>query len=50
LIQRVIYNAVHWAQPQGVKAGVPRHVLVEEAREKIVPRGPRLHDSSGNLT
>ncbi len=50
LIQRVIYTAVHWARPQGVKAGAPRHVPVEEAREKIVPRGPQLHDGTGKLT
>ena len=49
LIQRVIYNAIHWAQPQGIKAGVPRHVPVEQAREKIVPRGPQLHKADGVL-
>jgi trehalose utilization protein len=43
-------NAVHRAQPQGVKAGVPRHVPVEEAREKFVPRGPQLHNRSGKFT
>ena len=49
LIQRVISNAIHWARPQGSKADVPRHVPVEQAREKIVSRGPQLHDSGGRL-
>jgi len=49
LIQRVISNAIHWARPQGSKADVPRHVPVEQAREKIVSRGPQLHDSGGKL-
>ena len=49
LIQRVIFNAIHWARPQGVKADVPRHVPVEQAREKIVSRGPQLHDAGGKL-
>jgi trehalose utilization protein len=48
-IQQVICNAILWARPQGIKAGVPRHVPVEQAREKIVARGPRLHDASGTL-
>lgn len=48
-IQRVIYNAVRWAQPQGAKADVPRHVPVEEARERITAQGPQLHDSAGKL-
>jgi len=45
LIQRVIYNAILWAQPQGIRADVARHVPVEEAREKIVARGLRLHEA-----
>jgi trehalose utilization protein len=49
LIQQVIYNAVHWARPQGVRAGVPIHVPVEQAREKLVARGPQMHDASGAL-
>jgi len=48
-IQRVIYNAIHWARPQGRKAGVPRHVPVEQAREKIHAKGPSVHDASGKL-
>jgi trehalose utilization protein len=48
-IQRVIYNAVRWARPQGRKADVPRRVPVEEAREKIMPKGPQMHDASGKL-
>ena len=49
LIQRVIYNAIHWAQPQGSKADVPHHVPVEQACEKIVARGLQLHESDGAL-
>src|SRR5215470_7956258 len=49
LIQRVIANAIYWARPQGVTANVPRHVPVEQAREKIVSRGPQLHDAGGKL-
>jgi trehalose utilization protein len=49
LIQRVIRNAVHWARPQGTTADVPRNVTVDQAREKIVPKGPQLHDPAGNL-
>jgi trehalose utilization protein len=49
LIQRVIYNAVIWARPQGTKADVPRHVPVELAREKIAARGQQLHDAHGRL-
>jgi len=48
-IQRVIYNAVHWARPHGVRANIPRHVPVEEAREKIMVKGPQLHDAAGRL-
>lgn len=48
-IQRVIYNAVRWARPLGRKADVPRRVPIEEAREKITPKGPRVHDASGKL-
>jgi trehalose utilization protein len=49
-IQRVIYNAIHWAQPQGSKANVPRHVPSEQAREKIRAKGVHLHDTSGNVS
>jgi trehalose utilization protein len=49
MIQRVITNAVHWARPQGSPADVPRHVPIEQAREKITPKGPQLHDASGVL-
>jgi len=48
-IQRVIYNAVLWARPQGSKAEVPRRVPVEEAPERITAKGPRLHDAHGAL-
>jgi trehalose utilization protein len=48
-IQRVIYNAVLWARPQGTKANVPRHVPPEEAREKITAWGAQLHDAKGTL-
>ena len=47
LIQRVIYNAIVWARPQGTKSDVPRHVPIEEARERITPKGARLHDATG---
>src|SRR6266581_3766048 len=49
LIQRVIYNAILWARPQGSRAEVPRHVPAEQAREKIVPRGLKVHDAAGSL-
>ncbi|MDB6138944.1 MAG: Trehalose utilization protein ThuA [Verrucomicrobiaceae bacterium] len=42
-IQRVIINGVRWAQPQGMAADVPRHVPVEQAREKIEARGGTVH-------
>jgi len=48
-IQRVIYNAVKWARPQGRRAEVPLHVPVENAPEKIQARGPVMHDPSGKL-
>ena len=48
-IQRVICNAVKWARPQGIRADVPKHVPVEQAPEKIIPKGPQLHDRSGAL-
>jgi trehalose utilization protein len=48
-IQRVIYNAIKWARPQGRHAEVPLHVPVENAPEKIESKGPRLHDSAGQL-
>lgn len=48
-IQRVITNAVKWARPQGLPADVPRKVPVEQAREKIVPKGATLHDMDGKL-
>lgn len=48
-IQRVIRNAVHWARPRGAAAKVPRHVPVEEAREKIAHQGATLHEDGGRL-
>jgi trehalose utilization protein len=48
-IQRVIYNGVKWARPQGRRAEVPLHVPVEMAPEKIEARGPAMHDASGKL-
>jgi trehalose utilization protein len=48
-IQRVITNAVCWARPQGPPPGVPRHVPVESARQKLTARGPSVHDASGQL-
>lgn len=48
-IQRVIYNAVCWARPQGIAADVPRHVPVEVAREAIAARGPSVHGPGGAL-
>jgi trehalose utilization protein len=49
LIQRVIYNAIHWARPQGIKADVPRHVPIEQAREKLEARGAQVHAPGGKL-
>jgi trehalose utilization protein len=50
-IQRVIFNAVLWARPQGTWVHSPLHVHVplEETREKIVSRGPQLHSDAGEL-
>jgi len=48
-IQRVIFNAVIWAKPQGMKTDVPRHVPIEQAREKILSRGPQLHTAKGEI-
>jgi trehalose utilization protein len=38
-IQRVIANGVRWARPHGRPADVPRHVPVEQARQKLAARG-----------
>jgi len=48
-IQRVIYNAIRWARPQGKPAVTPLHVPVENAPEKIEAVGPQMHDAHGNL-
>jgi trehalose utilization protein len=48
-IQRVISNAVYWARPQGRPADVPRHVPVEQAKQKITAKGPSVHDAAGRL-
>ena len=48
-IQRVIYNAVRWARPQGIPADVPKNVPIEQAREKTRAKGPQLHDAAGKL-
>jgi trehalose utilization protein len=48
-IQRVITNAALWARPQGRPAEVPRHVPVEQARQKLVARGPAIHDAKGRI-
>lgn len=48
-VQRVILNAVHWARPQGYWDNHGHPVPLEKTREKIVPKGPRLHDDSGRL-
>jgi trehalose utilization protein len=48
-IQRVISNAVHWARPQGRPADVPRHVPVEQAKQKLTVKGPSVHEAGGKL-
>ncbi len=48
-VQRIIRNSVHWARPRSAAANVPRKVTVEEARERITPKGARLHDEGGRL-
>jgi trehalose utilization protein len=48
-IQQVIFNGVQWARPQGRPYHVPLHVPVEVAREKIVTKGPSVHDAAGQL-
>ncbi len=42
-VQRVIENGIRWARPQGPAANIPRHVPVEQAREKIEARGGTVH-------
>jgi trehalose utilization protein len=48
-VQRVIRNAIHWAQPRGAAANVPRNVPVDQAQETIRHDGASLHDDSGRL-
>jgi trehalose utilization protein len=48
-VQRVIANGIRWAKPQGSPANTPRHVPVEQAREKIVVRGGTVHLEDGAL-
>jgi trehalose utilization protein len=48
-IQRVIANGIQWARPQGRPANVPRHVPVEQARQKITAKGASVHDEAGRL-
>ena len=48
-VRRVLVNGVRWARPQGRAADTPRHVPVEQAREKIEARGGTLHDADGRL-
>ena len=48
-IQRVIYNAIRWAHPQGRPADVPKHVPIEHARERIVARGASVHGGSDSI-
>lgn len=42
-VQRVIANGIRWARPQGRPAATPQHVPVEQAREKVTPRGGTVH-------
>ena len=49
LIQRVIANAIRWAEPRGRRADTPLHVPAEAAPEKIEAKGPQMHDASGKL-
>jgi trehalose utilization protein len=49
-IQRVIANGVRWAAPQGRPSDTPRNTPIEQARERIVARGPSVHDADGNLS
>lgn len=48
-IQRVILNGIRWASPRGRSADVPKHVPADQAPEKIVSKGPVMHDEQGNL-
>ena len=45
IVQRVINNAVHWARPDGLWIDTCPNVPVEKAVEKILARGPTLHDA-----
>jgi trehalose utilization protein len=49
-VQRVIANGIRWARPQGSPANTPRHVPVEQAREKIAVRGGTVHVEDGKLS
>lgn len=42
-VQRVIANGIRWARPQASPANTPRHVPVEQARERLVARGGTVH-------
>ncbi len=48
-VQRVIANGIRWARPQGAAANTPRHVPVEQAREKLEVRGGTVHVEDGKL-
>ncbi len=48
-IQRVITNGIRWARPQGRPADVPKNRDVDQAREKLIRRGPSVHDASGKI-
>ena len=49
LVQRVIYNAVRWARPQGGPADVPKHVPLDQAPELLKHHGAKLHAAAGSL-
>jgi trehalose utilization protein len=49
-VQLVLKNAVKWARPEGARwIDACPNVPVDKAPEKIVERGPKLHDAAGKL-
>jgi trehalose utilization protein len=44
VVRQVLRNAVRWAAPEGRKwIDTCPNIPIEEAREKLVAKGPRLH-------
>jgi trehalose utilization protein len=48
-VQRVIANACVWAKPAGHLDTDCVMTTLEDTKEKITPKGPSVHDASGNV-